>query len=56
MKLWTIPFLGLPLLNMVARTGLKSGIANPSGLTTINLWVGVAILLAIARVAFVGFS
>lgn len=56
MKLWTIPFLALPLLNMVARAGLEPGAAKPGQLTMIKLWIGIAVLLAVTRAAFIGFS
>lgn len=56
MRLWAIPFLVLPLLNFIAKKGLRPGMVNPDELTTIKLWIGVALLLALARIAFIGFS
>lgn len=55
MKLWTIPFLLLPVLNFVAKMGLEPGMVKPDKLTMIKLWIGVAALLAFVRVACMGF-
>ena len=45
-KLWPLVFVALPLLNVIART-------TPSGWHT---WLGIAITLAVARVACLVYS
>ena len=53
-------YLLLPLLNLVARNGLVEGVDGaPDGVTPGTkalLWLGIAVLLGMARVACLAFS
>jgi hypothetical protein len=53
---WPVAFLMLPILNLIARSGFDeaAGIMHPSYQSVI--WVGVCILLALARAGWLAYS
>ena len=61
MKLWPVAYLTLPLLNVLARTGLEVNDAS-TGLEELKpayaaaVWVGIGVCLATTRVANLAFS
>ncbi|KAF8078095.1 major facilitator superfamily multidrug-resistance, DHA1 sub-family [Lyophyllum atratum] len=53
MKTWAYVYIGLPLLNVVARQGLNGTGGNA---VTIIIWVWIAVILLAARVGFLAYS
>ncbi|KAF8905966.1 major facilitator superfamily domain-containing protein, partial [Gymnopilus junonius] len=56
MKLWPYTFLSLPLLNLIARNGTIPGTEQITFLTIAFLWVCIALILCLARVAFLAYT
>jgi hypothetical protein len=51
MSVWPFTFALLPLLNLIARSGYDSITGTISPDRTVVLWVGIAFVLALARIA-----
>ncbi|KAF8969920.1 major facilitator superfamily multidrug-resistance, DHA1 sub-family [Flammula alnicola] len=56
MKIWPYTFLSLPLLNIAARRGTIPGTEELDSFTISLLWIGIALILCMARVAFLAYS
>ncbi|KAF8797889.1 MFS general substrate transporter [Phlegmacium glaucopus] len=56
MKLWPYTFIALPFLNIIAVRGSIPGTDELSSLTVYILWIGIALVLCVARVAFLAYS
>jgi len=56
MKIWPFTFLSLPVLNIIARQGIAPGKNQLDLFTTITLWVCIALVLSMARIAFLAYS
>ncbi|KDR81469.1 hypothetical protein GALMADRAFT_221332 [Galerina marginata CBS 339.88] len=56
MKIWPYTFLSLPLLNIVARRGTIPGTEQLDPFTIAFLWVCIALILCMARVAFLAYT
>jgi len=56
MKIWPFIFLSLPVLNIIARRGIVPGKTEFDLFTIITLWVCIAVVLSMARIAFLAYS
>ncbi|KAG2360853.1 major facilitator superfamily domain-containing protein [Suillus spraguei] len=56
MALWPYTFLVLPILNLIARAGLDETTGELGTNTITLLWVGIAFVLMLSRVAGLAFS
>ncbi|KAF8163161.1 major facilitator superfamily multidrug-resistance, DHA1 sub-family [Crassisporium funariophilum] len=56
MKIWPYTFLALPLLNIIARHGVVAGKDQLEVRVTFILWIGIFLVLCMARVAFLAYS
>ncbi|TFK42727.1 major facilitator superfamily domain-containing protein [Crucibulum laeve] len=56
MKLWPYTFLGLPVLNMIAVNGLDAANGELNEFTQLIIWMGIAVILSMARVGFLAYS
>ncbi|PPQ78525.1 LOW QUALITY PROTEIN: hypothetical protein CVT25_011797 [Psilocybe cyanescens] len=56
MKIWPYSFVSLPFLNVIARQGVVEGTEELNSFTIVVLWVSIAIVLAMARVAFLAYT
>lgn len=56
MNLWPFTFIALPLLNFLARSGTDATTGLIDSQTQVQLWIGIALVLGISRVASLAFS
>lgn len=56
MGMWPFTFVALPILNAIARNGIDGETGQPDAYTTATLWIGIAIVLALSRVAALAYS
>lgn len=58
MAIFPYVYLLLPLLNLVARTGIEevNGVETITAGTKALLWLGIGIILSLARIACLAFS
>lgn len=56
MGLWPYTYIALPILNVIARRGIDGETGQMDAYTTATLWVGIAIVLAVSRVAALAYS
>ncbi|KAF9532320.1 major facilitator superfamily domain-containing protein [Crepidotus variabilis] len=56
MKLWPYVFLSLPLLNVIARLGLDEETGRLTPRTVQVLWVSIALMLSVFRLAVIAYS
>lgn len=56
MSLWPYTFLALPILNLIARAGLDEITGELGTATVALLWVGIAFVLMLSKVASLGYS
>jgi hypothetical protein len=56
MSLWPYTFLFLPFLNLIARAGLDETTGELGANTVALLWVGIAFILLLCKVAGLSYS
>lgn len=56
MGLWPYTYIGLPILNVIARNGIDEETGRLGAYTTATLWTGIAIVLTLSRVSVLAFG
>lgn len=56
MGLWPYTYIALPILNLIARSGVHDETGQMDPYTTATLWTGIAIVLAFSRVGALAYS
>ncbi|KAF8558452.1 MFS general substrate transporter [Imleria badia] len=55
MGLWPYTYIGLPILNAIARNGIDEETGQLNAYTTATLWIGIAIVLTFSRISVLSF-
>jgi hypothetical protein len=53
---WPVVFAALPILNIIARSGLDDETGKLSFWSKVMLWTGLVLILAISKVGYMGYS
>jgi len=56
MAIWPFSFMGLPILNLIARNGFDENTGKISEQQLAVLWIGIGIVLALSRIGILAYS
>lgn len=56
MGVWPYTFMALPILNVIARYGSNGETGQLDSYITATLWIGIAMVLALARIGGVAYT